>query len=125
VLLAWENEAFLAINQFGADKFEIVVPSLSILAEPPVTIVDTFADKHGTREVAQAYLDYLYTEEGQEIIAKHYYRPSLESVMARHATEYPQINLFTINEMFGGWNTAQEKYFADGGIFDQIYLPGG
>ncbi|MCX6647308.1 MAG: sulfate ABC transporter substrate-binding protein [bacterium] len=124
VLLAWENEAFLAVNEFGSDKFEIVIPSVSILAEPPVAVVDSFADKHGTREVAQAYLDYLYTEEGQEIIAKHYYRPTLASVMERHASEFPQINLFTIQDIFGGWNAAQEKFFADGGIFDQIYEPG-
>jgi len=124
VLLAWENEAFLAVNEFGADKFEIVIPSVSILAEPPVTVVDNFVEKHGTREVAIAYLDYLYTEAGQEIIAKHYYRPTLASVMEEHASEFPQINLFTIQDVFGGWNAAQEKFFADGGIFDQIYQPG-
>jgi len=125
VLLAWENEAYLAVNEFGTDKFEIVIPSVSILAEPPVTLVDTFSEKHETGEIAQAYLDYLYTEEGQEIIAKHYYRPSMESVMERHASEFPSINLFTIDEVFGGWDAAQEKFFVDGAIFDQIYQPGG
>lgn len=125
VLLAWENEAFLAVNEFGSDKFEIVIPSMSILAEPPVAIVDTFTDKHGTREVAEAYLQYLYSEDGQEIIAKHYYRPTLESVVQRHASEFPAINLITIDEAFGGWAAAQQKFFNDGGIFDQIYQPGG
>lgn len=122
VLLAWENEAFLAINELGPDEFEIVVPSISILAEPPVAVVDANVDKNGTREVAEAYLEFLYTEEGQEIAAKNYYRPTLESVAANYADQFPELNLITIAD-FGGWQTAQETHFADGGIFDQIYLP--
>ncbi len=122
VLLAWENEAFLSINELGPDKFEIVVPSLSILAEPPVTIVDKNADKKGTREVAQAYLEFLYTEVGQEIAAKNYYRPRLQSVVDKYKDQFPQVELTTI-EQFGGWQEAQKKYFADGGVFDAIYLP--
>jgi ABC-type sulfate transport system substrate-binding protein len=100
-----------------------VVPSMSILAEPPVAVVDTFADKHGTREIAQAYLEYLYTDEAQEIIAKHFYRPRSETVMARYADTFPHIDLITIDGEFGGWDAAQEKFFSDGGIFDQIYQP--
>jgi sulfate/thiosulfate transport system substrate-binding protein len=122
VLLAWENEAFLAINELGPDEFEIVVPSVSILAEPPVAVVDSNVDKHGTREVAQAYLEFLYTEEGQEIAAKHYYRPTLESVAAKYADQFPTLNLVTIAD-FGGWQEAQATHFADGGLFDQIYQP--
>ncbi|MCL6591444.1 MAG: sulfate ABC transporter substrate-binding protein [Firmicutes bacterium] len=121
VLLAWENEAFLAINELGKDKFEIVIPSLSILAEPPVTIVDKVVDRHGTRKVAQAYLEYLYTPEGQEIAAKNYYRPRSKSVAAKYAWQFPQIKLITIDEVFGGWQKVQLTHFADGGIFDQIY----
>jgi sulfate transport system substrate-binding protein len=124
VLIAWENEAFLAINELGVDKFEMVVPSISILAEPPVAVVDSVVDKRGTRRVAEAYLDYLYSDEGQEIIAKHYYRPRSEAVAAKYATQFPNIALFTIDEMFGGWDAAQAQYFADGAIFDQIYTPG-
>jgi sulfate transport system substrate-binding protein len=123
VLLAWENEAFLAINELGKDKFEIVVPSVSILAEPPVAVVDRVVDKRGTREVAEAYLNYLYTDEGQEIVAKHYYRPRSEEVAAKYTDLFPELELFTIDEVFGGWRTAQETHFADGGIFDQIYQP--
>ncbi|UHA72379.1 sulfate ABC transporter substrate-binding protein [Paenibacillus sp. 481] len=123
VLISWENEAFLAINELGKDKFEIVVPSLSILAEPPVAVVDKTVDKRGTREVAQAYLDYLYTEAGQEIAAKHYYRPRLESVANKHAQHFPAIKLLTIQEHFGGWEKAQQTHFNDGGLFDQIYNP--
>lgn len=123
VLLAWENEAFLALNELGKDQFEIVVPSVSILAEPPVTIVDKSAEKHGTVEVAKAYLDYLYTEQGQEIAAKNYYRPRSEAVAEKYADQFPDINLFTIDELFGGWKEAQQKHFADGRIFDQIYKP--
>jgi sulfate/thiosulfate-binding protein len=125
VLLAWENEACLAVREFGADRFEIVIPSMSILAEPPVAVVDTFVDKHGTRVVAQAYLEYLYTEAGQEIIARHFYRPTSEVVMARYADQFPRIDLITIDGAFGGWSAAQEKFFSDGGVFDQVYQPGG
>ncbi|WP_255298591.1 sulfate ABC transporter substrate-binding protein [Brevibacillus dissolubilis] len=123
VLLAWENEAFLAVNELGKDKFEIVVPSVSILAEPPVAVVDKVADKHGTREVAKAYLEYLYTDEGQEIAAKHYFRPRSPKVVEKYANQFPQVELFTIDEVFGGWQKAQKEHFADGGVFDQIYKP--
>jgi sulfate/thiosulfate transport system substrate-binding protein len=123
VLIAWENEAFLAIKELGADKFEMVVPSMSILAEPPVAVVDKNVDKHGTREAAKAYLEYLYTEEGQDIIAKHYYRPRSATVMAKYATQFPKITMVTIDGEFGGWDAAHAKFFADGGIFDQIYKP--
>ncbi len=125
VFLSWENEAFLVLKEFGADKFEIVVPSLSILAEPPVALIDKFADKHGTREVAQAYLEYLYSPVGQRLAAKHYYRP----VKPEHAdpsdrSRFPNVALFTIEEGFGGWQEAQKTHFADGGVFDRIYTPG-
>jgi sulfate/thiosulfate transport system substrate-binding protein len=120
VLLSWENEAFLALKEFGADKFEIVAPSLSILAEPPVSVVDKVVDARGTRKVAEAYLQYLYSKEGQEIAARHHYRPRDAEVAARHAAAFPAIELVTI-EQFGGWTQAQEKHFADGGVFDQIY----
>jgi len=123
VLLAWENEAFLSLKEFGSDKFEIVVPSLSILAEPPVTVVDKVVDKKGSREIAQAYLDYLYSEEGQEIAAKNFYRPRLESVAKKYEKQFPKINLITVDEAFGGWQKAQKTHFADGGIFNQIYKP--
>ncbi|GAA3401309.1 sulfate ABC transporter substrate-binding protein [Paenibacillus hodogayensis] len=123
VLLAWENEAFLSLKEFGPEKFEIVVPSLSILAEPPVSIVDKVADKKGSREVAQAYLEYLYSEEGQEIAAKNFYRPRLESVAKKYEKQFPKIELITIDKPFGGWQTAQKTHFADGGTFDQIYKP--
>lgn len=121
VLIAWENEAFLSINELGKDKFEIVVPSISILAEPPVAVVDSVVDKKGTREVAEAYLKYLYSDEGQEIAAKNYYRPRNEAIAQKYSTQFPKINLFTIDEEFGGWNKAQEEHFNDGGVFDQIY----
>jgi len=124
VFLSWENEAFLAVNELGKDKFEIVVPSLSILAEPPVTVMDKVADRRRTRKVAQAYLEYLYTPEGQEIAAKNYYRPRLESVAARYAKRFPKVTLFTIDEVFGGWQKAQKKHFADGGVYDRIYQAG-
>ena len=124
VFLSWENEAFLAVNELGKDKFEIVVPSLSILAEPPVTVVDKVVDRRHTRKVVQAYLEYLYTPEGQELAAKHYYRPRLESVAARYAKRFPKVTLFTIDEVFGGWQKAQKKHFADGGIYDRIYQAG-
>jgi len=120
VLLAWENEAFLALKETPG-KFEIVVPSLSILAEPPVTVVDKVVDKHKTRAVAEAYLNYLYTEEGQEIAAKNYYRPTLESVAKKYENQFPKINLVTIDGVFGGWTKAQKTHFADGGVFDEIY----
>jgi len=123
VLLAWENEAFLSIQELGPDKVDIVVPSLSILAEPPVTIVDKVVDKKGTRAVAQAYLEYLYTPEGQEIAARHFYRPRLEAVAKKYAAAFPRVNLITIDDVFGGWQKAQRTHFADGGIFDQIYQP--
>ena len=123
VLIAWENEAFLALGELGKDKFEAVVPSVSILAEPPVSIVDKVVDKHGARSVAQAYLEYLYSPEGQEIAAKHYYRPRLASVAAKHGKQFPKVKLFTIDEVFGGWQRAQKTHFADRGAFDQIYQP--
>ncbi|MFS0777238.1 sulfate ABC transporter substrate-binding protein [Neobacillus sp. 3P2-tot-E-2] len=123
VLIAWENEAFLALNELGKDEFEIVVPSVSILAEPPVTVVDETTKKHGTEEVAKAYLDYLYTEEGQEIAAKNYYRPRSEEVAKKYEDQFPEINLFTIDEVFGGWKNAQKTHFDDGGVFDEIYKP--
>jgi len=123
VLLAWENEAFLSIKELGPDKVEIVVPSLSILAEPPVTVVDKVADKRGTRALAEEYLRYLYAPEGQELAAKHYYRPRLEAVAKKYAAAFPKVSLVTIDEVFGGWQKAQKTHFADGGVFDQIYQP--
>ena len=123
VLIAWENEAYLAINELGGDKFEIVNPSLSILAEPPVAVVDQVAKKHGTEKVAKAYLDYLYTDEGQEIAAKNYYRPRSKAVAEKYANQFPTIKLFTIDDLFGGWTKAQKTHFDDGGVFDQIYKP--
>ena len=123
VLLAWENEAFLSIKELGPEKAEIVVPSQSILAEPPVSIVDKVVDKKGTRKVAQAYLEYLYTPEGQEIAVRNYYRPRLDSVARKYASTFPKLKLVTIDEVFGGWQAAQKKHFADGGVFDQIYQP--
>ena len=125
VLLAWENEAHLSLKEFGADKFDIVYPPISILAEPPVAVVDKVVDKRGTRAVAQAYLEYLYTPEGQEIAAKHYYRPIDDKVAAKYAKTFPKVTLFTIDELFGGWAKAQKTHFADGGVFDQIYTRSG
>lgn len=122
VLIAWENEAYLSINELGPDKFEIVNPSISIKAEPPVAVVDKIVDKRGTREVAEEYLKYLYTEEGQTIAAENYYRPTLESVAEKFKDKFPQIELFDIS-LFGGWKKAQETHFNDGGVFDQIYQP--
>jgi sulfate transport system substrate-binding protein len=124
VFISWENEALLAVKELGKDKFEIVIPSVSILAEPPVTLVDKVVDKHGTRAVAQAYLEYLYTEEGQKIAAKHYYRPRQASVAQQYTEQFPRVNFFTIDEVFGGWEKAQKTHFADSGTFDQIYQPG-
>jgi sulfate/thiosulfate-binding protein len=121
VLLAWENEALLAQKELGPDKFDIVAPSLSILAEPPVTVVDKVVDKRGTRAVAQAYLEYLYSPEGQDIAGKHYYRPVDPSVAARHEKQFPKVNLFTIDQVFGGWAKAQQTHFSDGGTFDRVY----
>ena len=121
VLLAWENEAFLALKEQGGDKFEIVAPSLSILAEPPVAVVDKNVDKKGTRKVAEAYLQYLYSEEGQRIAAKNFYRPRNEAVAAEYAKQFPSLKLVTIDKDFNGWKTAQPKFFNDGGAFAQIY----
>ena len=121
VLLAWENEAFLALKEEGGENFEIVAPSLSILAEPPVSVVDQNVDKKGTRKVAEAYLNYLYSEEGQRIAAKHFYRPRNQAVAAEFAKQFPQLKLVTIDADFDGWKTAQPKFFNDGGVFDQIY----
>nr|WP_085938485.1 sulfate ABC transporter substrate-binding protein [Azospirillum lipoferum] len=123
VLLAWENEAYLSLQEFGADKFEIVVPSLSILAEPPVAVVDKVVDRKGTRKVAEAYLQFLYTREGQEIAAKNYYRPRLPELATRYAGRFADVKLVTIDQ-FGGWRAAQEKHFSDGGVFDQIFQKG-
>jgi sulfate transport system substrate-binding protein len=124
VFLSWENEAFLAVEQLGKGNFDIVVPTTSILAEPPVAVVDRVVDRRGTRAVAQAYLEYLYSPEGQEIAAKWHYRPRDPKVAARHAGEFTKVKLFTIDEAFGGWEKAQATHFADGGVFDQIYAPG-
>ena len=123
VLIAWENEAYLSVKELGPDKFEIVTPSVSILAEPPVTVVDRTVDRRGTRRVAEEYLNYLYSEEGQEIAAKHYYRPRLASVAQKYAGQFTKLELFTIDEVLGGWAAAQKKHFADQGSFDQIYQP--
>lgn len=121
VLLTWENEAFLAINELGKDKFEIIVPSISILTEPTVTVVDKVVDKRGTRKVAEAYLKYLYSKEGQEIAARNYYRPRLKAVAEKYSTQFPKVKLLTIDDVFGGWQKAQPTHFNDGGIFDKIY----
>ncbi len=122
VLITWENEALLAIRELGPDKVEIVAPSLSILAEPPVAVVDKVVDRRGTRKAAEAYLNYLYSEEGQEIAAQNYYRPTNEKVAKKHAAQFPKLKLLTIDEVAGGWTKAQKAHFADGGVFDQIYL---
>ena len=124
VLLAWENEAQLLVGEMGKDKFEIVFPSVSILAEPPVAVVDKNVDKHHTRAAAEAYLKFLYTAEGQEIGARFHYRPTTPAVLARHAAEFPAIKLVSIDEAFGGWQKAHRAHFADGAVFDQIYQPG-
>ena len=124
VLIAWENEALLAIKELGPGKFEVVAPSLSILAEPPVAVVDKVAGKHGTKAVAQVYLEYLYTDAGQEIVAKHFYRPRNAAVAAKCASQFPKLSLVTVDEVFGGWKKAHATHFADGGLFDQIYQPG-
>ena len=121
VLIAWENEAFLSINEFGKERFEVVVPSVSILAEPPVAVVDKVVDKKGTRAPADAYLKFLYTPEGQDIAAKHFYRPRAEVVAKKYEGSFPKVDLFTIDDLFGGWRKAQTTHFKDGGIFDTIY----
>ena len=124
VLVAWENEAFLAINELGPDKFEIVVPSVSILAEPPVAVIDKVVDRRGTRRVAEAYLGFLYSLAGQTIAARHYYRPRLpETVAPELVKRFPKVDLFTVDDVFGGWARAQREHFSDGGIFDRIYKP--
>ncbi|MEI7612262.1 MAG: sulfate ABC transporter substrate-binding protein [Betaproteobacteria bacterium] len=124
VLLAWENEAYLAVKELGPEKFDIVTPSLSILAEPPVSVVDKVVDKRGTRQVAEAYLSYLYSPEGQEIAVKHYYRPRDTKVAAKHSKLFAKVNLVTVDEVFGGWDKAQKDHFVDGASFDKIYLSG-
>jgi len=121
VLIAWENEALLAIKELGPGKVELVAPSTSILAEPPVAVVDKVADKHGTRKVAEAYLNFLYTDEAQELIAKNYYRPAVEKEARKYAAQFPAVKLFTLSQVAGDWSTAQKTHFADGGLFDQIY----
>lgn len=121
VFISWENEAFLAIKELGAGKFEVVAPSISILAEPPVTMIDKVVDKKGTRDIAEAYLKYLYSERGQEIAAKNFYRPTDPKIAAKYASQFPAIKLFTIDEAFAGWKNAHKAHFADGGTFDQIY----
>jgi sulfate/thiosulfate-binding protein len=121
VLIAWENEAFLSLKEFGPDKFEIVVPSVSILAEPPVAVVDKVVDRHGTRKVAEAYLQYLYSDEGQAIAARNFYRPRSDKVPAELTKQFPKLKLYTIDDTFGGWANAQKTHFADGGVFDSIY----
>jgi sulfate transport system substrate-binding protein len=121
VLMAWENEALLAVRELGSDKVELVTPSITILAEPPVAVVEKVAKKHGTLAIAQAYLEYLYTNEGQEIGARNYYRPRVAAVAAKFAGQFPKIALFTLAEVFGSWSKAQTTHFADGGVFDQIF----
>ena len=121
VLLAWENEALLAIKELGPDKFDIVAPSLSILAEPPVAVIDKNVDKKGTRAVAQAYLEFLYSAEGQDLAGQNYYRPIDPKAAAKYASQFPKLKLFTIDEVFGGWAKAQKTHFGDGGVFDQIF----
>lgn len=124
VFISWENEAFLALKEFGPDQFQIVVPSLSIVAEPTVTVVDKVVKRKGTAEVARAYLEYLYSEEGQDIAGRHFYRPAVSAkAKAKYAAQFPQVELFTIGEAFGGWAQAKKVHFADGGTFDQIYAP--
>jgi sulfate/thiosulfate-binding protein len=124
VLIAWENEALLAVKELGPDKFEVVAPSVSILAEPPVALVDKVVDKRGTRKVAEAYLQYLYSAEGQQIAAKHYYRPVVQPYAKQYAAQFPAVKLFTIKDVGGDWTKVQKTHFADGGVFDQIYQPG-
>jgi len=122
VLVSWENEAFLAAKELGAGKFDIVVPSASILAQPPVAVVDRVVDKRGTRVLAQAYLEHLYSPQAQELAAKHFYRPVDPAIAAKYSNQFPKLKLFTVDDVFGGWSKAQKAHFNDGGIFDQIYL---
>lgn len=121
VLVSWENEAFLAIKEYGPEKFEIIIPSISILTEPPVTVIDKNTNKHGTQDIAQAYLEYLYSKKGQEIVARHFYRPSDAETAREYAHQFPEINLFTINDVADSWQQAQQIHFSDGGLFDKIY----
>lgn len=123
VLIAWENEAYLSLKEYGEDKYQVVVPSVSILAEPSVAVVDKVANKHGTEDAAKEYLEYMYSKEGQEIAAKNFYRPRDPQVLAKYAKQFKSLELFTIDEVFGGWNKAHSTHFADGGVFDQIYAP--
>ncbi len=123
VLIAWENEAYLSMKEFGSEAFEIVYPSISILAEPPVSIVDKVVDQKGTRQVATAYLEYLYSSEGQELAARNFYRPRAADVLSKFAKQFPPVAMFTVDELFGGWSKAQPRFFADGGVFDRIYQP--
>ena len=123
VLVGWENEAFLAVKEFGADKFEIVVPSMSILAEPPVAVVDKVVRKRGTEAVAKAYLEFLYSDEGQDIAGRNFYRPRVEKAAAKYGAVFPKLSLFTIDEVFGGWRKAQNIHFIEDGLFDKIYQP--
>jgi len=120
VLVGWENEAFLALKEFGADRFEMVMPSVSILAEPPVTVVDRFAKRRGTEAVAKAYLEHLYSDEGQEIVARNFYRPRAERIAAKYTQQFARVSLFTVDDLFGGWKQAQRTHFAEDGVFDQI-----
>ena len=124
VLLAWENEAYLSVKELGPDKFDIVYPSISILAEPPVALIDRNVDKHGTRAVAEAYLKFLYTKPAQELIAQNFYRATDPEIAAKYSNKYPKIPLVTVDQVFGGWQKAQALHFNDGGVFDQIYQPG-
>ncbi|MDD5035632.1 MAG: sulfate ABC transporter substrate-binding protein [Methylococcaceae bacterium] len=123
VLIGWENEAYLTLKEYGSTQYEVVVPSVSILAEPTVSVVDKVVKKHGTEEAAKEYLQYLYSKEGQELAAKHYYRPRNPEILAKYGKEFKPLSLFTIDEVFGGWKKAQSVHFADGGVFDQIYAP--
>ena len=123
VLLAWENEALISLKEWGPDKFDVITPSISILAEPPVALVDKVVDRRGTRKVAEEYLKHLYSDEGQEIIAKNYYRPINPKIAAKYASQYPKVNLITVDNTFGGWQKAQKDHFSDGGSFDQLYVP--
>ena len=121
VLIAWENEALLSVNKLNPGEFEIVYPSQTILAEPPVAVVDLYADKHGTHDVAKAYLQYLYSPVGQDVIARNYYRPRDAAALAKYSSQFPAIKLFTVADTFGGWCSIQKEFFGDGGVFDQIY----
>lgn len=123
VLLAWENEAYLSINELGKDKFEIITPSLSMLAEPPVSWVDKNTEKHKTTAIAKAYLEYLYSPVGQDLVGKHYYRPRSAAAAKKYANQFGKVSLVSVDKVFGGWQKAQKTHFNDGGIFDQIYTP--